>query len=108
VTAILIWIVRLLVILLFIRLLMRALGVSRGPAIPRPRARDVERSGGTLVQDPQCGTYLPKSRALMIGSGDDTKYFCSPACRDAYAASAPPPLYRASVGEQASSHKSKP
>jgi hypothetical protein len=84
VTAILVWIVRLLVILLLIRLVMRALGVRRGPAIPRPRVRDVERSGGTLVQDPQCGTYLPKSRALMIGSGDDAKYFCSPACRDAY------------------------
>jgi YHS domain-containing protein len=39
------------------------------------------------VQDPQCGTYLPKSRALMIGSGDDAKYFCSPACRDAYTSS---------------------
>jgi YHS domain-containing protein len=84
VTALLIWIVRLIVVLVLIRLVMRALGLTRGPAIPRPRARDVERSGGTLVQDPHCGTYLPKSRALALGSGDDAKYFCSPACRDAY------------------------
>ncbi len=46
----------------------------------------MERSGGTLVQDPQCGTYLPKSRALALTAGGEAKYFCSPACRDAYAA----------------------
>jgi hypothetical protein len=93
--------VRLLVILLLIRLVMRVLGVTRGPAIPWPRPRDVERSGGTLVQDPHCGTYLPKSRALALGSGDDAKYFCSPGCRDAYTSSAPPSRDRASVGKQA-------
>ncbi|HEX7779674.1 MAG TPA: hypothetical protein VF424_10565 [Vicinamibacterales bacterium] len=112
-SVLLIWIVRVLVVLLLIRLVLRALGVTRGAAIPRPRPRDVERSGGTLVQDPHCGTYLPQSRALAVSSGGDTKYFCSPACRDAYAASPathaaspPPPLYRASVGKQAT--RSKP
>jgi uncharacterized protein len=87
VSVLLIWIVRVLVILLLIRLVMRAFGMTRGPAIPRPRRRDVERSGGTLVQDPHCGTYLPQSRALAVTAGGDTKYFCSPACRDAYASS---------------------
>ncbi|HYN09339.1 MAG TPA: hypothetical protein VES67_18295 [Vicinamibacterales bacterium] len=85
-SVVLIWIVRLLVVLLIVRLVMRAFGRGRGAQIPRPRARDVERAGGTLVQDPRCGTYLPKSRALTVGAGVDAKYFCSAACRDAYAA----------------------
>ena len=94
---VLMWIVRLLVVLLVVRLVMRVLGVSRGAAMPRPRAREVERAGGTLVRDPHCGTYLPKSRALTAGAGTDVKYFCSPACREAYQAS--------SLESQASSPK---
>ena len=89
-SAVLLWIVRILVVLLLIRLVMRALGLTRGPAIPRPRPRDVERAGVTLVQDPHCGTYLPKSRALAVTADGDTKYFCSPACRDAYESSPAP------------------
>ena len=123
-SVLLIWIVRVLVVLFLIRLVLRLFGVTRGPAIPRPRPRDVERSGGTLVQDPYCGTYLPQSRALSLGDGSNAKYFCSVACRDAYvaaprpkprasspaaeASSPPPSLYRASVGKQASSHKPRP
>jgi YHS domain-containing protein len=53
----------------------------------RPRAkRRPERIGGTLVRDPQCGTYLPKDRALAATSSGETNYFCSDACRDAWAA----------------------
>jgi uncharacterized protein len=89
VSVILVWILRVVVVVFLIRLVLRALGLWQ-TAAPRPRPqsppRDVERSGGTLVQDPHCGTYLPKTRALAIGAGSDTKYFCSPACRDAYAA----------------------
>jgi uncharacterized protein len=86
-TAVILWIVRLLIVLFLIRMVLRAFGVWQGPAVRhRQRVREVERAGGTLVQDPQCGTYLPKSRALAIGAGGDAKYFCSQACRDAYAA----------------------
>jgi len=53
--------------------------VSRGPT-PRP-----ERLGGELVRDPNCGTYIPKANALIVGSGANTQYFCSRECRDAYA-----------------------
>jgi YHS domain-containing protein len=38
------------------------------------------------VRDPQCGTYLPQTRAIRVGSGSDAQYFCSAACRDAYRA----------------------
>ncbi len=44
--------------------------------------RPPERIGGTLVQDPQCGTYLPRERAIAVTSGGSTQYFCSDTCRD--------------------------
>ena len=68
VSVILVWILRAVVVLFLIRLVLRALGIWQTTAAPprqAPRPREVERSGGTLVQDPQCGTYLPKSRALV-------------------------------------------
>jgi hypothetical protein len=91
-SVILVWVLRILVVLFIVRLILRALGIwQTAPARRRPQSppREAERSGGTLVQDPQCGTYLPKTRALALGAGTDAKYFCSPACRDAYAAAHP-------------------
>src|SRR5690606_18149766 len=66
------WIVRLLVLFLIIRfvvLMVRSAlvaaggGSSDGPARGGTRVKRTERLGGTLVQDPQCGTYLPEDRA---------------------------------------------
>jgi hypothetical protein len=45
-----------------------------------------ERKGGTLVRDPNCGTYIPEARAITLGSGSHALHFCSAACRDAYTA----------------------
>jgi hypothetical protein len=64
------WILRLLVLLLIVRfvvtMIRQAALYSKGG--PKPAAgrskRQPERIGGTLVQDPQCGTYLPKERAI--------------------------------------------
>lgn len=39
--------------------------------------------GGELVQDPQCGVYIPKDTAVR---GVDGTCFCSPACREAFEA----------------------
>lgn len=82
--SLLVWIFRILLVAFVLRLVLRALGVGRRPAA---RRRPQERSGGTLVRDPQCGTYLPQSRALTVGHGSSATYFCSAECRDAYAAS---------------------
>jgi hypothetical protein len=86
----LVWIVRTIVILLIIRVVMRMLlpGQSRGRgARPTPRPPEGrERAGGALVRDPHCGTYIPQSRALKVGIGENAQYFCSAACRDAFAA----------------------
>jgi YHS domain-containing protein len=83
----LMWIVRILVILLLIRMALRLL-FPRGLKSPRPSRGPELRSGGTLVRDPHCGTYLPQSRALTTGSGESTLYFCSAECRDAYTSAA--------------------
>jgi hypothetical protein len=85
VLVVLLWILRVLVLLLVLRFVLRLIFGS-GPATRRPvrPASTPERLGGELVRDPQCGTYVPKARAIAVGSGPDTKYFCSTTCRDAY------------------------
>lgn len=84
------WILRILAILLVIRLLMKFVGgIMRGLAgapaagrasTPQPRV------GGRLVRDPHCGTHIPETRALRLGTGDKTVYFCSETCRERWAA----------------------
>lgn len=84
---ILIWIVRVLVIAFLLRLILRALVGTGAPARPAPRQRSrppAERLGGALVRDPQCGTYVPETRALTVGRGPTALHFCSTACRDAW------------------------
>ena len=87
---VLIWILRALAVLLLLRFVLRALfGPRRTPgggARTRGGAAP-ERLGGELVRDPHCGTYIPKSRAIVVGSGPDTQYFCSTKCRDAHGSS---------------------
>ena len=86
-SALLIWAVRIVVLLLLIRLVLRFLsqaagaGRAAGASAPRKKA---ERIGGALVRDPQCGTYVTRERAVTLGTGDGTQFFCSTACRDAF------------------------
>ena len=39
-----------------------------------------------LVRDPVCGNWLVPSQALKVGSGRETRYFCSEKCRQDFAA----------------------
>jgi hypothetical protein len=81
------WLLDLFVLWMIVRAVSRALGFGRPPTgAPRQResAQPTERAGGRLVRDPQCGTYVPEGRAIRIGTGDETRCFCSTACRDAY------------------------
>jgi uncharacterized protein len=81
------WLVDALVLFLIVRSVLRML-TAQSAARPRPGPPPgpTERQGGTLVRDPQCGTYVPESRAVTLESGGQTLYFCSAACRDAYRA----------------------
>jgi hypothetical protein len=101
--ALLIWIVRILVILLLVRLaitFVRGTLLSQGRGRGgqrRPVAKPPERIGGKLVRDPSCGTYIPMESAIVHGRGDAREYFCSTACRDAW-------LARPATGASARSH----
>ena len=41
---------------------------------------------GELKKDPVCGTYTSAATAVKRTIGKETLYFCSPECRDKYAA----------------------
>jgi YHS domain-containing protein len=80
------WLLRVLIILLIVRYIV-AFFTRRGPArVPRPgpTTRQPERTGGTLVRDPQCGTYVAQASAVALSRGGSTMYFCSKTCRDAW------------------------
>jgi uncharacterized protein len=81
------WILRILVVLFIVRLIRNFLAANARPAQKARaagRAAAVERPGGQLVRDPQCGTYVPMSTSVHLVSGGQTLYFCSVECRDAY------------------------
>jgi YHS domain-containing protein len=59
----------------------------------RPRARrgrspapEKTAQGEEMVQDPQCGTYVPLSLAVVKVINGGKVHFCSEECRDAYKA----------------------
>jgi YHS domain-containing protein len=86
-TDVLPWIFRILVVLFVLRLILNFFSPKTRPTSPpRTGGRNtaVERAGGQLVRDPQCGTYVPLSTSVHLVSGPNTLYFCSVACRDAY------------------------
>ncbi len=82
------WIVRILVILFVLRLVLRAIAgflrTARAGGPPRGSAQMRERAGGELVRDPNCGTFIPRHTAIVSGSGQNAKYFCSEKCRQEY------------------------
>jgi hypothetical protein len=48
-------------------------GPAGGPATP---------SGGEMVRDRVCNTFVPRDRALRALIGGQEAHFCSAACRD--------------------------
>ncbi len=91
------WMLRLLLLFLLVRALMLLLGgVVRGIVkASRPQSEPPSRqplSGGTLVQDPVCGTYVLQDRALSLPTdAGGTAFFCSERCRSTYDAQAARP-----------------
>jgi YHS domain-containing protein len=77
------WILRIILLLLVIRLLWRLVaGVLEGlRELPPDRDEPVR-----LVRDPVCGTFILPSRALEARRGGKVAYVCSARCRDTYEA----------------------
>ncbi len=82
--AFLLRIVWLLILVLFLRWLFSWLfsaGISHLGQRNEPPPPQIH---GTAHKDPQCGLYIAEELALAVQVGDQTHYFCSPACRDRY------------------------
>ena len=87
------WLLRFIILTILINMVIRFFMSKRraSPSMPGGgrTSRVRERQGGTLVRDPQCGTYIPRSNALQLGNGDAAHYFCSDGCRAAWTAAHP-------------------
>lgn len=53
---------------------------DRGKKMPRNRTRD----GEQMVEDPQCGTFLPISDAISAHINGKEHHFCSKKCLKTY------------------------
>lgn len=74
------WILKLVLLYLVIRAVMRVVrGVLDGLRLPADPPAAVP-----LVRDPICGTFVVPSAALALGTGADTRFFCSEKCLRAY------------------------
>jgi uncharacterized protein len=82
----LLFILAMLVLRAFGRLLMGIIQGATPPASKRPHPLD---RGVQMVRDPVCGTFLPPANALSLTErGGGVHYFCSDKCREAYKARA--------------------
>jgi hypothetical protein len=76
------WLLRILLVILIVRAVWRLLrGVVQGLD---GRGSATLEKGIALARDPVCGTYVVRSRALTVGSGDEALFFCSEKCRSQY------------------------
>ncbi len=55
-------------------------------ALQKPPAPPPEKtpSGEEMIQDPVCGTFVPRSDAVAAKIKGQEHYFCSSECRDTY------------------------
>ena len=91
--ALLVGLLRILLVLLFVRLVGRFVtAVIRGyrGQVEAPRAPSGARlASRELVRDRVCNTYVARERAVAATIGGEVELFCSVACRDAALAGAP-------------------
>jgi uncharacterized protein len=80
------WILRFLLLIVVIWVIWRFLGGIIEGLSPEPaRGKRSKAASVPLVRDPVCGTYVVRTRAIAVGTGSETQYFCSEKCRDEYA-----------------------
>ncbi len=76
-----------------LRLLRRIVGgMLRNDQAPAPQTTDsaegipAPSAARRLVRDPVCGMHVDETLSVPLREGGELLHFCSPACRDAYAA----------------------
>ena len=74
-----------------LRLLRRIVGsMLRNSKEPGPESADaspgIPAAARQLVRDPVCGVHVDETLSIPFREGGELLHFCSPACRDAYAA----------------------
>jgi hypothetical protein len=74
--------VRLVLFLVFVRLLLRALTGFVGGLKSGLRDRPAGPPSGDLVRDRVCNTFLPRERALTATIAGQQEHFCSSTCRE--------------------------
>lgn len=77
------------VILLFLfyilyRLLFKGKKTLKGKPSDSKFASESVPTQDVLVEDPFCHTFVPKSYAVKLKQGNETLYFCSEKCYEAY------------------------
>jgi len=72
----------------FLRIILRGFAdlVRPQPARQGSGARAEMPLHGELKKDPVCGTYVSAAASIKESIQGETLYFCSPQCRDKYAA----------------------
>jgi YHS domain-containing protein len=76
------YVFQLILLLILLRIGWRFLkGVLEGAGV-LPDAKANQSVG--LVRDPVCGMFVVPSQALTLGTGKETRYFCSEKCRREY------------------------
>lgn len=75
--------IRLLVIAGLVYLGYRKIKSLTGPQRPR-NSRAAEPVEDVMVQDAECGTYIPKREAIPLQWGDQELFFCGAQCRDRF------------------------
>jgi YHS domain-containing protein len=74
-----------LLVLWFVRGILRSLFAGHRQVVTRPRAASPPTST-ELKKDPVCGTFVAVDAAVTKRVNGETLHFCSPACRDKYRA----------------------
>ncbi|MDY6851846.1 MAG: hypothetical protein SV487_07210 [Thermodesulfobacteriota bacterium] len=67
---------------------VKGLGRPSRPMTPPQRDNEVGAPGASrsedLVQDPQCGVFIPRSEGVASVVDGQVLYFCSTGCRDKF------------------------
>ncbi len=79
------WIIRVVLFTILLTLVVRAVmrllgGIVEGAS----GSRAASPPGTKMVKDPVCGTFVVPSKALTASRGNETAFFCSPECRQAW------------------------